>query len=291
MPLLPRGIGGARPGFPLLLQAGARRHLSGERAFANGSVHLKRVLSPFELEVAELARAGYGRNGIAAVLGISPGTVKVVLRQIRWKLGEDWRVNPHLVWPNQGEDALATAEGALATAQTTGMEEAAIPAAAVAVAADPEPDGAMDRWQQEAREGRRLAALMLVQSTPTRTLLKVSGLQRFFLKPLLSALEGEGHLRLLAADRNEVFAPPWLPIVNRGRRAVRAASYLVRNEARVRSGLQEYFSVGLTTYVQALLERLRTARSLAGSWRRVDLPDAEEMWSLVRKGFNLTGER
>lgn len=252
---------------------------------------LGKALSPFEMEIAALAKAGYGRNGIAAALGISPGTVKVVLRQIRWKLGEGWRDNPSFAWPSQASgpakhEQASTLEGAVSAA-----EAAATQAAPAATAAESELAEGVGCWEREAREGRRLAALLLVQSAPRRTILKVSGGQRFFLKPLLSALEAEGHLRLLAADRSEVFDPPWLPIVNRGRKAVRAANYLVRNEARVKDALQEYFSAGLAGYLRGLLERLATARSLAGYWRRVNLPGPQEMWELVYETFCLNGER
>lgn len=248
-----------------------------------------KILSPFEREVAALARAGYGRSGIAAALGISPGTVKVVLRQIRWKLGENWREHPWLGEPVQ-ECGPTNGEGAPLPEATLGFAEAAAAQeASETVTAGPAPGEATVRWEQEAREGRRLASLILVCAR-TRTILKVSGSQRFFLKPVLATLEAEGHLRLLAADRNDVFDPPWLPIVNRGRKAVRAARYLVRDDARVRAALEEYFSAGLAFYVQGLLQRLATARSLAGYWRRVNLPGAREMWGDVRKAFGLSGD-
>jgi len=250
-----------------------------------------RTLSPFESEIAALARAGYTKSGIAAALGIAPGTVKAVLRDIRRKLGPNWRET--LLPGGPGEEGAAADDEAQPwlSAVPAGPQASATAEGTQDPSAGWEPAGsaATERYEREAREGRRLAALLLVRSQG-RPVLKVSGSQRFFLRPLLAALEAEGCLRLFATDRHDVFDPPWLAIVNRGRRAVRAAAYLVRDEARVRAALEQYLEAGLVDYVESLIERVAATRGLMARWRRGNLPTSAEIWDRVREAFGGGGK-
>lgn len=245
------------------------------------------ILSPFEQEVAELARAGYGRNGIAAALGISSGTVKVVLRQIRWKLGDDWQNNPSWIWPGHEYDSPATAnESSISTAESDmPVEENA---AGYIAAALFEPDDKEGRWLKETQAGRHLAALLLIQGGPRKHLLKVSGLQRFLLRPALLDMEEKGYIRLLAADRNDLFSPPWLPIVHRGRRSIRAATYLVRNEVRVREGFDDFMRNGFQLYVENIMELIGTARQVASKWRKTSFPDVDDLKCMIDEAFGIS---
>ncbi|MBC7347463.1 MAG: hypothetical protein H5U00_08445 [Clostridia bacterium] len=60
-------------------------------------------MSSLELEVARLIRFGFGRRAVAAALGVSPGTVKAVQREVRRKLGPGWENNAEYVWPDEDE--------------------------------------------------------------------------------------------------------------------------------------------------------------------------------------------
>jgi len=220
--------------------------------------------------------------------------VKAVLRDIRGKLGPDWRerVPPKKPGDEAGYKALEGRAGPAFEAGVSPSGDKARPAGSGPGREVPEAGGtclSVARYEREAREGRRVAASLLLRSHG-RTLLKVSGDQRFFLKPVLGALEAERYLRLLAADRHDRFAPPWLPVVNRGRRAVRAAVYLVCDEPLVRAALEEYLRAGLSGYVAELSEKLAAARSLTGPWRRAQLPDEQELWTWVRQAFDLDAQ-
>lgn len=233
-------------------------------------IDVRTSLAPLELEVAMLVRAGIGRNGVAASLGVSKNTVKTILRRIRHKLGEDWLTNPSVLWPPEEEGTVPSPDefpGALPDLPAIEREEAS------------------RRVRKILERQRRISVTLLIrQSSNSQTVLAVSGAQRFWLKPALKYLTEARYLRFLCVDYFDVFDPPWLPLVNRGRGAIRAASFSTTNERHVLNYLSLYVENDLPEYVNAISQRLEQVKSMtAGHPRAADLPSREDLLHQARK--------
>lgn len=220
------------------------------------------LLTPFQFEVATLHRRGFSRSALAAALGVSPGTVKVVLREIRSRLGPGWQRNPEYVWPEDRSGHQAAECATPSAAARQGEEEMR------SFAAEQLPAG-------EVPQGRRL---------------EFTGLQRFWLKPVLDRLEEEGALRLLSAGREGAFAPPWL-VVAYHRRSVRPAVYKARDAEVVLEKVTGFLEAGLPARAAEVLERIETAKGLRGPWRKCELPGRSEIAALLREAFGEAGAR
>ncbi|MCR4420650.1 MAG: LuxR C-terminal-related transcriptional regulator [Clostridia bacterium] len=247
-------------------------------------------LTNLERRIIELAQAGLGRNAIAAALGISVSTVKTLRRRIRWKVGyvesfvsRDLPAMPkddapsHHAEPEVGQGRSADhpeGRGPGETAEGTDGRSASA-----------------SELAKMAAGGRRLAALILVYSRRDGVLLKVTGVQRLWLQPVLTRLQTEGRIRLLAVDREDVYAPVWLPIVTRGRRAVRGAYYRVREGGQqvVLAAIADYlYRGGLRDTFENAWQRLwETARILGGGC--TSIPTRGELLAIVGEAFGLEG--
>lgn len=243
--------------------ANSHRSRSGKKRNLRRELGLvKLILSPFQLEVALLYRRGFGRDAIAAALGVSPGTVKVVLRQIRSRLGSDWQHNAEYVWPEETPRVLA--EAPTVPAPDAGSEQPEV------------------RWFT--------ADELLAGKVPQWRRIYFTGLQRFWLKPVLDRLEDAEALKFLAAEKDEIFAPPWLSLVHH-RRRVRSAVYRVRDAQAVFNGVAGFLQAGLHERAVEVLARIETARGLRGPWRKFDLPGRDEICALLREAFGEAGKR
>lgn len=221
------------------------------------------LLSPLELEVAQLSRLGFSRTAVAAALGISPGTVRVVLRLVRWKLGPGWQRNGDYAWPEDEVRPLAGVRRSGAAGEDgAGQAEAGAPVAGGAAAG---------------------AALELGR-------LEFTGLQRFWLKPVLDRLVEERALKLLTARSEGAFAPPWLPLVYH-RRLIRSAVYRIGDPEAVFAEMAGFVETGLPERAAWVLERIETAKSLRAPWRKPELPGRDEVAALLREAFGEAGER
>ncbi|TDA69353.1 MAG: hypothetical protein D9V47_05450 [Clostridia bacterium] len=220
-------------------------------------------LAPLELEVAMLVRVGIGRNAVAASLGVSKNTVKTILRRIRQKLGEDWAINPSVLWPPRGEAEPARKGMAPVVADLAAIEQ----------------EEAEKRLHETLHRQRRLSfSLLIRRSSNNQTVIAVSGAQRFWLKPAIKYLTEARHLRFLYVDHFDVFAPPWLPLANRGRGAVKAAFFSTTNEHYVLNYLNLYLEHDLPAYVEAINKKLDQIRNMtAGHPRTAELPTREEL--------------
>lgn len=221
-----------------------------------------KILSPLELKVARLAQSGIQRNGIAVSLGVSANTVKTVLLRINQKLGTGWREQP-----------LGPADGTPSNAQPERPTLFEPPGNA-----NQEGGGPINR-------GVALSMLVL-SSRPRTTVFRVSGAQRFFLRPALHELADRKYLRLLKVDWYDVYQPEWLPVVNRGRRSVRAANYITENGHYVQGFLYNYLETKLEEYIEQLGMYLQAAYRVNGSSSRpVNLPTIDQLSAYARQSF------
>lgn len=232
-------------------------------------------LTTLELKIIELAQAGLGRNGIAAALGISANTVKTLRRRIRWKIANGVSLESFCSRDGTGEgwQKISTFSGDNSLPQfgAPGIENIVV------------------KEEAKSELDRRQAALLFLQSRRGRAVLVLSAIQRFWLKPAVAWLEAERRLRLLTADRHEVFNPPWLPIVNRGRRVVRAAYYRMTetDQSFVLSYFGDYIqreNGGLKSFLTRVCHRLEIARTMSSA-RGVFLPSFEDLLALVEEAF------
>jgi DNA-binding CsgD family transcriptional regulator len=217
------------------------------------------LLSPFELEVAQLSRRGFSRSGVAAVLGVSHWSVKVALRMIREKLGADWQKDQDYVWP-EDEGRLSEDVHTHDAPSTGGTTDAQVE---------------IPVWGGTLPEGNKI---------------EFTGLQRFWLKPVLDRLVEEGVLKLVVALKEEVFAPSWLPIVYH-RKRVRPAVYAVRDREAVSTAIASFLEKTLPERAARVLEQLDTGRGLQSPWRKSELPGRDEIIAFLREAFGEAGER
>lgn len=225
-----------------------------------------------------LIRAGIGRNAVVASLGVSKNTVKTIMRRIRHKLGEDWVTNPSVLWPPQ-EDRAESARAEIAEAGPGGSSGCLADLPAIAR------EDAAKRTRKILGHQRRLSITILIrQSSNYQTAVVVSGAQRFWLKPALKYLTEARYLRFLYVDHFDIFAPPWLPLVNRGRGAVKAAAFATTNEHHVLNYLSLYVEQELPEYVDAVSQKLEKVKNMtAGYPRAADLPSRENLLCLARE--------
>ncbi|MDK2986774.1 MAG: hypothetical protein PWQ96_2418 [Clostridia bacterium] len=204
------------------------------------------TLSDRELDVAMLARINIGRNAISGILGISVNSVKTLLKRIENKLGPNWRHNSHIVWPAPENKYL----------KSSNVQEENDP--------DDFENGYYHRLERELKRQRKARQtsflLLLNQSHPGKDILHVSSAQRFWLRPALKELENRKHIKLLAVDWNETFSPPWLPLVNRGRKEIRAADYVTFSEKYVTGYIRNYLEHKLKDYILEVNGKLEEVR-------------------------------
>ncbi len=229
---------------------------------ANGSNNDLICLSTLELKVARLSKAGYHRSGIAAALGVSGNTVKTVLRRIHKKLGDGWKERP-----------IRAAES------HTSLEPVAVSFF------EPHPAG---EWGEIPNNRLVSLSLLVAGSRQGATVFRISGMQRFFLRPALAKLVENKHLRLLKVDWYDIYQPEWLPIVNRGRKTIRAAHYITTNGTYVERYLQNYLSHELPNYLEQLTASLEKAAVIESrSSLSIPLLAIQELKHLSAEAFGL----
>ena len=225
----------------------------------------KTILSERELDVAMLARINTGRNAISGILGISVNSVKTLLKRIENKLGPNWRHNSNIVWPapeNKYFENVAAKEIDLDEFENGYYHR-------------------LEREMKRQRKARQTSFLLLLnQSHPNKDILHVGSAQRFWLRSVLTELEDRKHIKLLSVDWNETFAPPWLPLVNRGRKEIRAADYVTYSESYVTNYIRNYIEHDLQEYVLEVNRKLKEVRQVM----RKDndrLPGLQELLAMV----------
>ena len=216
------------------------------------------MLSDRELDVALLARTSAGRNAISGILGLSVNSVKTLLKRIDKKLGPDWQRNPSIIWPDCSEVYLG--EQAAASEEKDEFE-----------------NGYYHRllsMQKMQTKGRQTSfKLLIAQSKPGRDVFHVNSAQRFWLRPILKELEAEKTIKLLAVDWNETFAPTWLPLVNRGRKEIRAADYITYSTQRILEVMNNFLQHQLEDYIQEVNDKLEEVRIAARRTDQLQIPD------------------
>lgn len=232
------------------------------------TVIAKTTLSPRELDVAILARINLGRNAISSTLGISVNSVKTLLRRIEKKLGPDWCRNPNILWPEP--------EGTYVELQEAAEEKQL----------DEFEDGYYHRLERELRrqfKGRRTSLKLLInRNRRGKDILHVTSSQRLWLRPALKELEERKCIKLLVVDWNETFSPPWLPLVNRGRREIRAADYVTYNGRYVIEYIRNYVEHRLKDYILEVNSRLEEVRRATRDNKTI--PDLKQLVSLALGG-------
>lgn len=232
----------------------------------------KTTLSPGEMDVALLARLNLGRNAISQTLGLSPNSVKTILRRIEAKLGSHWSQNQHILWPEP--DGVTAGE----TVATGGIGYA-----------DDFENGYYHRLERELRrqwEGRRISMrLLLTRNRAGRDILHVTSSQRFWLRPVLAELEDRKYLKLLVVDWNETFAPAWLPVISRGRKEIRAADYATDHSRHVTASINNYLEHRLRDYIVELHTKLEEVRNTTRHQHKSAVPDLTELTTLALADF------
>ncbi|MHB1127612.1 MAG: helix-turn-helix domain-containing protein [Bacillota bacterium] len=216
------------------------------------------LLTPLEMRVAQLQRMGIGRNGISSALELSVNTVKTITSRINGKLGVNWMHNCLIVWPTHS-DKNNDGNNCREYVQEKLQEW---------------PNPLDKKIHEKINKNRAFTNLMLVcQSKYGCYLLKVSGSQRFWLKPVLTNLVEWRYIKLIEVDWFDVFKPPWLPLVNRGRKVSRSAIYSIVKYHRVMIVLENYFKYELENYIGEVCDQI------------------DRVWHLNMKNVSLTRER
>lgn len=235
----------------------------------NKYIYAAVVLSPLEMDVATMARMNVGRNAISGLFGLSPNSVKKLLQRIGHKLGPGWQENPRIVWPEP--------EQADAEVQEESNE----------LSADAFENGYYHRLEKELLEQekrRRSGWLLLVYKiSGGREILHVTGSQRFWLKPVLTELEDQKLFKLLAVDWTDTFAPHWLPLLQRGRKQIRTADYIIRchGTGYVVKAIEEYLNRGLEEYLRGLAAKLDEVKNARHPCKQVVVPNFEQLKAMA----------
>ena len=223
----------------------------------------KSILSTRELEAAMLARINVGRNGIAAVLGISVNSVKTLMRRIKQKLGQKWLQDKNIIWP-QTEEAQ----------ESDGVE--------TLNELDQFENGYYHRLERELTrqfKARRGSFLLLIsQSHPGKDIIHVTSSQRFWLRPVLKELEDRKYIKLLRVDWNETFSPNWLPLINRGRKEIRAADYVTYNAQFVVQYINDYIKNDLEDYLLECTDKLKEVKTTS---KHNTIPNIKDLTSTI----------
>lgn len=283
-----------------------------------GDVRL--VLSPLELRVALLARAGLSRWEIATALSLQEGTVKSQLERVTAKLKPGWKENPELRWPGLQEEvlkAVQTLRGGPPTAGRQAAKEAAAAGApgkagisytAVRRAVEgglvkPEagilqllghPSGAGRKYLQQARSFQ----WQLVARGNGDKVMYIDGGARFWLKPALEVLLENKYLRFWQSDsQGDSYRPMWLRFVAAGRaRGTKPAYYKITAGSgdRVCSYLGFWVLHELENYVASLYEKmqqrwqaLQRLACMAGKPAPPPLPTPEELLKEARAALGM----
>lgn len=229
----------------------------------------KIILSARELDVAMLSKAGVGRNGIAGILDLSTNSVKTLIKRIETKLGSDWLKNSQIIWPHYEEIP---------------QEEQA------ATSEEPPYAKAERRKQQEKRliKNRGTALTILIKtSTEGRYVLHVAARQRFWLKPILKELEEQRTIKLLAVDWEDYFAPPWLPLVNKGRKKICSAAYAVNNINHVTGTTRNYLENELEDRLLEINGQLAKVKRAASNQFKDRIPGLSALAAMAIEDFKL----
>lgn len=226
------------------------------------------LLTAAELNVAILSRAGMGPNAVAGSMGLSTNTVKTLLRRIKRKLGSGWMHNKGIAW-----DREPAATG----------EESSTAGPGGTVYAPPEPVFPNNTKELLRQRGLGFRLLVLQNRSP-KVVLRVSGAQRFWLRPALTELQSRKYLRLIVADRYDVFDPPWLPILNRGRKAIRAASFITIDYRHVQEHLERYLATGLPALFKEYVEFLESLQDRVRPFE-AELPTQEDLENSLAEAF------
>jgi len=233
----------------------------------NETIYAAVMLSPLEMDVATMARMDVGRNAISGLFNLSPNSVKKLLHRIEDKLGPDWQKNPCIIWPEP--------EPVGAEAQEEGDE----------TLADSGEGGYYHRLEKELQEQEKRYRvgwfLFIYKTAGGREILHVTAPQRFWLKPVLTELEERKLIKLLAVDWTELFAPHWLPLLNRGRKQIRTADYTVRGASYVVKVIEEYLESGLEDYLLRLAARLDEVKNARHLRKKVILPNFDQLKAMA----------
>ncbi|WP_406676990.1 helix-turn-helix transcriptional regulator [Moorella sp. ACPs] len=234
----------------------------------------KSILSPRELEVALYRRINLGRNAIAAVLNLSPNSIKTILRRINDKLGSNWLYNPNIIWP-QTETSVKDKLYAIEEDND-----------------DPE-NGLYSHLRKEIKErmrGRAISFRLLVEKNKKgQDVLNIGASQRLWLRPALIELEKQKYIKLISVDWNETFAPPWLPVVYHGRRAIRAAIYGTYHYDEVMTYIKFYLENDLQQYLMEIYHQLCKVQ-LNSKKNCQYIPNFSQLMALVATDLNIQGK-
>lgn len=139
----------------------------------------------------------------------------------------------------------------------------------------------MERELKRQYRERRSSFIMLINhSHPGKDILHVGSSQRFWLRPALKELEDMKYIKLLRVDWNETFSPPWLPIVYRGRKEIRAADYTTYNARYVINYINDYVEHRLPEFVWECAAKLREVKETAFK-QSEDIPDIKNFTAMV----------
>ncbi|MCG0278920.1 MAG: helix-turn-helix transcriptional regulator [Thermanaeromonas sp.] len=258
------------------------------------------VLSPLELKVALLARAGLKRWEIARVLNIKEGTVKSQLERITAKLQPGWKKSSFWLWPevsgeleeavNELRDLHCQKDNEILSEYTLVRKavEGDLPGSEAAV---------LYLLGYPSFKGRKFIGVArslqwkLIQLGDKGEVLALSAGARFWLKPALEVLTENRHLKFLHSDKTSYYRPSWLPYLVSGRaRGTRGAYYRITgNREYVQGFLLKWSHTELERYVKNLhsimakrWQALSRMACLAGRQPPHPLPTTEMLWREAR---------
>lgn len=254
------------------------------------------LLSPLELRVALLARAGLKRWEIAQVLNLKEGTVKSQLERITAKLRPGWKKSSFWLWPELSCE-LEEVISELKEQSSSGPSEytlvrkamegnlAGSHAAMLYLLGYPSLKGR--KFIDEARS----LQWKLIQLGDKGEVLVLSAGARFWLKPALETLIENKYLKFLQSDGTSYYRPSWLPYLTSGRvRGTKGAYYrIMSNKDYVQGFLMKWLSTELKYYVECLhmkmLKRwqaISRMACLAGKQPPDPLPSLEMLYQEAR---------
>ncbi|WP_172839171.1 response regulator transcription factor [Thermanaeromonas toyohensis] len=224
------------------------------------------LLSPLELRVALLARAGLKRWEIARALNLKEGTVKSQLKRITAKLRPGWKKDTFWLWPEVSrelEEAINELQSLHYKKDKKASKEVASSRPSEYTLVRKAIEGNLAGSQaailyllgHPSLKGRKFIAearslqWKLIQLGDKGEALALSAGARFWLKPALETLVENRYLKLLQSDGTSFYRPSWLPYLTPNRaRGTRGAYY------RIAGGTKEYVQGFLLKWLATELE-------------------------------------